>query len=248
MLREVRDVHVRVFCIAMFAVSLVVAFAAPVAAFASDGAGNDTGAFTVSGGTYETDYTYADGVLSITGGSVQVANTDPAQATSNRIEISGRATVTFRGLNIETAGSESPVTVDDRSATNVTILLQATNRLRATGEAPALRNGREGAANSDVSTLKIMSAAGDGSAQGSLTAEATAYNAAGIGASGYHGDVSNIEIAGGTVTARGGGAAAGIGSSDGGSVWNVVVSGGVVTSIGGYGFGGRYRAHQCRCG
>lgn len=237
MLREVRDVHVRVFCVAMFAVSLVAAFAAPVAAFASDDAGNDTGAFTVSDGTYGTDYTYADGVLSITGGSVQVANTDPEQATSNRIEISGHATVTFWGLNIETAGSESPVTVDDTTATNVEIRLAGENHLKATGEAAALRKSRGQSGGNDTSELKITSAAGDGSAQGSLTAEATAYNAAGIGASGYHGDVTNIEIAGGTVTARGGSFAAGIGSSEGGSVWNVVVSGGVVTSIGGYGFG-----------
>ena len=237
MLREVRDVHVRVFCVAMFAVSLVAAFAAPVAAFASDDAGNDTGASTVSDGTYGTDYTYADGVLSITGGSVQVANIDPAQATSNRIEISGRATVTFRGLNIETAGSESPVTVDDTTATNVEIRLAGENHLKATGEAAALRKSRGQSGGNDTSELKITSAAGDGSISGSLTAEATNWRAAGIGAYDYHGDVANLEIAGGTVAASGGSDAAGIGSSDGGSVWNVVMSGGVVTSIGGYGFG-----------
>lgn len=237
MLREVRDVHVCVFCVAMFAVSLVAAFAAPVAAFASDDAGNDTGAFKVSGGTYGTDYTYADGVLSITDGSVKVANTNPAQATSNRIEISGRATVTFRGLNIETAGSESPVTVDDTTATNVEICLAGENHLKATGEAAALRKSRGQSGGNDTSELKITSAAGDGSISGSLTAEATNWQAAGIGAYGYHGDVANLEIAGGTVAASGGSGAAGVGPSGDGSVWNVVVSGGVVTSTGGDGFG-----------
>lgn len=237
MLREVRGVHVRVFCVAMFAVSLVAAFAAPVAAFASDDAGNDTGAFTVSDGTYGTDYTYADGVLSITGGSVKVANTNPAQATSNRIEISGRATVTFRGLNIETAGSKSPVTVDDTTATNVEIRLAGENHLKATGEAAALRKSWGQSGGNDTSELKITSAAGDGSISGSLTAEATNWQAAGIGAYGYHGDVANLEIAGGTVAASGGSGAAGVGPSGDGSVWDVVVSGGVVTSTGGDGFG-----------
>lgn len=216
---------------------LVVTLIAPQPALAVDDSGAGTGAFAVSGGTQGTDYTYADGVLTITGGSITVANTDPSTPTPDRIVIQGKATVTFAGLNIATSGDGAPVTVDDTSGTDVMILLQGENVLRSTGGAPALRKSRGSTANKGTSALKITSAAGDGSASGSLVAEASGSSAAGIGAVGYHGDVANLEIAGGTVTARGGSWAADIGASDGGSVWNLVISGGSVTATGNNGIG-----------
>ena len=216
---------------------LVVALIAPQSALAVDDSGADTGAFAVSGGTQGTDYTYADGVLTITGGAVTVANTDPSTPVQDRIVIQGEATVTFAGLNIATSGDSAPVTVDDTSGTDAMILLQGENVLRSTGSAPALRKSRGSTGGNGTSALKITSAAGDGSASGSLVAEASGSSAAGIGALGYHGDVANLEIAGGTVTARGGSGAADIGASSGGSVWNLVMSGGSVTATGNKGIG-----------
>lgn len=216
---------------------LVVALIAPQPALAVDDSGAGTGAFAVSGGTQGTEYTYADGTLTITGGSITVANTDPSTPTQDRIVIQGKATVTFAGLNIATSGDSAPVTVDDTSGTDVTILLQGENVLRSTGSAPALRKSRGSTGGNRTSALKITSAAGDGNASGSLVAEANGSSAAGIGAVGYHGDVASLEIAGGTVTARGGSEAADIGSTIGGSVWNLVISGGSVTTTGNNGIG-----------
>lgn len=216
---------------------LVVALIAPQSALAVDDSGADTGAFAVSGGTQGTDYTYADGVLTITGGAVTVANTDPSTPTQDRIVIQGEATVTFAGLNITASGADAPVTVDDTSGTAVTIQLRGENTLRSTSGAPALRKSDGQTGGRGRGTLKITSAAGDGSASGSLVAEASGSSAAGIGALGYHGDVANLEIAGGIVTARGGSGAADIGASSGGSVWNLVMSGGSVTATGNKGIG-----------
>ena len=216
---------------------LALALFAPQPARAVDDSGADTGAFAVSGGTQGTDYTYADGVLTITGGAVTVANTDPSTPVQDRIVIQGEATVTFAGLNITASGADAPVTVDDSSGTAVTILLRGENTLRSTGSAPALRKSDGHTGGSGRGTLKITSSAGDGSTSGSLVAEASGSSAAGIGALGYHGDVANLEIAGGTVTARGGSGAADIGASSGGSVWNLVMSGGSVTATGNKGIG-----------
>lgn len=216
---------------------LVVALIAPQPALAVDDSGAGTGAFAVSGGTQGTDYTYADGILTITGGTVTVANADPSTPTQDRIVIQGKATVTFAGLNIAASGDSAPVTVDDTSGTDVMILLQGDNVLRSTGSAPALRKSDGQTGGNGTSTLKITSAAGDGNTSGSLVAEASGSSAAGIGAVGYHGDVANLEIAGGTVTAHGGSEAADIGSTIGGSVWNLVISGGSVTTTGNNGIG-----------
>ena len=68
---------------------LALALFAPRPALAVDDAGADTGAFAVSGGTQGTDYTYADGTLTITGGSITVANTDPSTPVQDRIVIQG---------------------------------------------------------------------------------------------------------------------------------------------------------------
>ena len=147
---------------------LVAALIAPQPALAVDDSGTDTGAFAVSGGTQGTDYTYADGVLTITGGSITVANTDPSTPVQDRIVIQGEATVTFAGLNITASGADAPVTVDDSSGTAVTIQLRGENTLRSTGSAPALRKSDGETGGRGRGTLKITSSAGDGSTSGSL--------------------------------------------------------------------------------
>ena len=50
----------------------------PVSAFAAE----NTGDFTVTGCTYGVDYTYDNGVLTITGGDITVRNTDPSTPTA----------------------------------------------------------------------------------------------------------------------------------------------------------------------
>lgn len=147
---------------------LVVALIAPQSALAVDNSGTNTGAFAASGGAQGTDYMYANGVLTITGGAVTVANTDPSTPVQDRIVIQGEATVTFAGLNITASGADAPVTVDDSSGTDVTILLRGENTLRSTGGAPALRKSDGQTGGSGRGTLKITSSAGDGSTSGSL--------------------------------------------------------------------------------
>lgn len=62
--------------------------------------------------------------------------------------------------------------------------------------------------------------------------------AAGIGAGGYHGDVANLTIESGTITAQSGDSdAAGIGASVYGSVFDLIISGGVIKAQGESGIG-----------
>ena len=183
------------------------------------------------------EYSYENGELRITGGTLTVGNTNPSTPTNNRIVISGHVDVTFAGVNIERSTSGSPVEVDDHATTNVTIRLRNENKLvSSTSDTPALRKGRKEAAGSDVGSLKITSAERDGSAAGSLTARSTGNDSAGIGSGGYHGDVANITIAGGTVDASAKSGAS-IGATGGGSTWNLVISGGIVKAVGGDGLG-----------
>lgn len=64
---------------------------------------NTVGAFTVTGGTEGTDYTYQDGILTIlTDTALTIANTDPAVATKDRIYVAKdvSAHITLAGVNI----------------------------------------------------------------------------------------------------------------------------------------------------
>ena len=54
--------------------------------------------------TYDTDYTYADGVLTIkTSTPITIANADPSAATTDRIEVADgvSANITLAGVNID---------------------------------------------------------------------------------------------------------------------------------------------------
>ncbi len=198
------------------------------------------GAFTVTvADGDEATYSYSGGVLSITGGTLTVANTDPATPTDDRVQISGQVDVTFAGVNIESFGSggDYPVDVDDYEGTEVTICLVNQNRLVSHGnDTAALNKSRGQSGDSDKSKLTITSASGDGSTEGSLVVEASGSRSAAIGGSGQRGDVSDVTIAGGTITASVQSGAA-IGATDGGSTWRMVISGGIVKTEGGDGLG-----------
>lgn len=139
------------------------------------------------------DYSFDDatGTLSITSGTLTVVNTDPSTPTTNRIHITGSSDVTFAGLNLIDNGGH-PVQVDDAASTQVTIRLANSNTIAASGweTSGIYKGGGEG-------TLKITSAAGDGSNDGEITITCGGH-AACIGAAGTHAHMSNLEIAGGT--------------------------------------------------
>lgn len=139
------------------------------------------------------DYSFDDatGTLSITSGTLTVVNTDPSTPTTNRIHITGSSDVTFAGLNLIDNGGH-PVQVDDAASTQVTIRLANSNTIAASGweTSGIYKGGGEG-------TLKITSAAGDGSDDGEITITCGGH-AACIGAAGTKASMSNLEIAGGT--------------------------------------------------
>ncbi|MED9872563.1 MAG: hypothetical protein U0K14_01440, partial [Eggerthellaceae bacterium] len=141
------------------------------------------------------DYSFDDatGTLSITSGTLTVANTDPSTPTTNRIHITGSSDVTFAGLNlIDRDSRRHPVEVNDTTGTQVTIRLANPNTIAASGweTSGIYKGGGEG-------TLKITSAAGDGSDDGEITITCGGH-AACIGAAGTKASMSNLEIAGGT--------------------------------------------------
>lgn len=220
----------------------------PAAAFCE----SNTGAFTVTGGSYGTDYTYDEGILTVnTSEALTIANTDPTQATTDVIAIAKdvAANITLAGVNIDVSGTgstESSTTecgkaaleVSENSTADVTITL-------AEGTTNTLKSG-----NMCAGLQKNGSAEGTGKltidGTGILTAIGGDYGA-GIG-SGAMANTSNIEIKGGTVSATGGLCGAGIGSGSGlsGEPYNgknITVSAGTVTADGGMwgaGIGGGY--------
>lgn len=142
----------------------------------------------------------------------------------NRIIITENATVTItlENVNITTTTEQGDVSPFDASkASSVTLLLKGSNSLTAVQQAPGL-HAPEGEGRSI--TIK------DGGA-GSLTAQG-AESWPGIGV--LFNTASNITIESGTITARGGGYGAGIGSSWGGDYKGTIkITGGNVTATGG---------------
>lgn len=210
----------------------------------------ETGDFTVTGGTLGENYTWSEEehVLTIESGKLTIANTNP-DATADRIMITGNAVVTLDGVNIVTS-TGAPIEADTNSSIQVEIKLKGTNYLESKCYGKAgVQWGKAGwTDDSDKSSLKITSADGNGQISGVLTAIG-GDNAAGIGAGGSAQDVRNLEIAGGTITAKGDSSrCAGIGASNGsdslgstgGSVWNLKVSGGIVNATGRFGIGTAY--------
>lgn len=197
----------------------------------------ETGAFLVTGDTE--NYSYDAGLLTITGGEVTVANKDSSVATAERIYIEGEATVTLAGVNIATAAG-APVEVKDYSDTNVTIILENENTLvsRCSGKAGLHKSRGQHGGSEDTSTLVIR---GDGS----LTAVGGS-DAAGIGAGTgkneqgefQKGDLKNLTIESGNITAEG--KSTGIGAGSDGSVWDLYITGGNIKATGepGHGIGG----------
>ncbi|MGN1307909.1 MAG: hypothetical protein ACI4V3_09600, partial [Faecousia sp.] len=195
-------------------------------------AADPTGAFTVTGGEYGTDYSYGSNVLTIkTEVPVTISST---AATTDRIEVTEgvSANITLAGVNIDVSGTSGAAAfkIADDSTGSVTITLAegTENTLKSgTNCAGLQKNGSKG-------SLEIKGT-------GTLTATG-GEGGAGIGC-GYNWSAANITISGGTVYANGGTNGAGIGGGKFSSGSNITISGGTVTATGGEsgaGIGGGY--------
>lgn len=189
---------------------------------------SQVGAFTVSGSP--DNYSYSGGVLTVSGGTISVRNTDPAAATSDRIFVRGVSSLTLCGVNI-VSGVGAPLEVSDDASTEVTLTLENDNFLTSNcGGKAGLHKCRGQSGGSNTARLVIQGG-------GSLTAVG-GRDASGIGGGGNHADVTNITVLGGVITARGSGyRSAGIGSAGGGSVWNLSLAGGYINATGTPGIG-----------
>ncbi|MCC8120698.1 MAG: hypothetical protein LIO42_01635 [Oscillospiraceae bacterium] len=160
-------------------------------------AAETVGAFTVTGGTLGTDYTYDNNVLIIAeGGSYTIAmQTGTTSTNSDRIQVTASDAVTITLVSVQiTSSAASPFEIN--ATGDVTIALSGENILTSTAVGYA---GLQ--KTSTANTLTITSVDGEGSTEGSLTATGGSWGA-GIG-SGYYNtnnnSGNNIAISGGTV-------------------------------------------------
>ena len=188
-----------------------------------------TGPFTVTGGTLDTDYSYAANVLTILSSTaISIANTSSEAVTTDRIVVQSGVTanITLNGVNIDLPLLSSACAFDATGAT-VNVTLAGTNTLKSGWDHAGLQ-----VPNGAVLTI-------DGS--GSLRATGGS-NGAGIGG-GRDKDGGTIIINGGTVTATGALRSAGIGGGNpasdmgGGNGGTITINGGTVTATGSYGAG-----------
>lgn len=209
------------------------------------------GAFTVTGGSWRTDYSYEykEKVLKVLTDCPLTIRNSGSNSTTDRIVIKKdiNANVTLAGVNIQRPTGPALEIEGNRvagSSGNVTITLKegTTNILKAGYNAAGLqKNGSKA-----TGTLTI---------KGEGTLEATGNSAgAGIGggsrkdSGGYYmpdPGTSNIIIKSGNITAKGGDSGAGIGSGSSQNTYmasNITISGGIVnaTGISGAGIGGAY--------
>ncbi len=165
----------------------------------------DTGDFEVEPADGD-NFTFADGVLTITGGSLTVKNKADKATTSHRIVIDGDATVTLAGVNIAAAGGAALRITPGTKAT-LTLADGASNTVTGAGGYAGVEVDWDRGGTSNLSKLTI-------NGSGSLDATGGS-NSAGIGGSDrngkYYGD---IVIESGTVIAQGADNAAGIGSAN----------------------------------
>ena len=224
------------------------------------------GAFEVTGGTKDTDYSYANGLLTIrTDTALTIKNADPDTATTDRIYVEDgvSANVTLAGVNIK-VGSKSttaPFQIADDSTGDVTITLadNTKNQLRTVlvsydkPQCAALQKNGEYSDTLGKLTIQCEHT-GEGhictESCGSLTAEAQVGldNGGGIGSANKK-TTANIYIKGGNISAssnNGAGIGGGYSSGEGtllSPLSHIYISGGCVDAYSlnsGAGIGGGY--------
>ncbi len=213
------------------------------------------GDFEVTGGISGTDYSYADGVLTIlTDTELTIANSDPDTSTTDVINIADgvSAKLIFNGVNIDVSEINKTPAVkiadDSTGDVRITLVSGTENTLKSGMYSAGLeKNGANGtleitgtgmlvAVGGDYSAGigSIYSQAGTGItiSGGNITANG-GFLGAGIGG-GYLGAGSGITITGGCVTAIGGDSGAAIGGGDSGAGSDITITGGSVKVIAGY--------------
>ena len=224
------------------------------------------GAFEVTGGTKDTDYSYANGLLTIkTDTALTIKNADPDTATTDRIYVDDgvSANVTLAGVNIKVGSPDTtaPFQIADDSTGDVTITLadNTKNQLKTVivsidkPECAALQKNGEYSDTLGKLTIQCEHT-GEGhictESCGSLTAEAQVGldNGGGIGSANKK-TTANIYIKGGNISAssnNGAGIGGGYSSGEGtllSPLSHIYISGGCVDAYSlnsGAGIGGGY--------
>lgn len=197
------------------------------------------GAFSITGGTNGTDYTYADNVLTVNdGANLTISMTDNTATTSDRIVIAQNATATITLDGVKIKAPQQTSAIDLSSGSKLTLILP-------TGTSSSLVGGTwdntdptsSGCAGihvpvgaelniqcSETDTHKCLEAScGKLSVKGEV-------KSAGIGGNGNEG-CGTVVIDGGVVEATGN-SGAGIGGGDHGSGGDITINGGIVTATG----------------
>ncbi len=181
-------------------------------------AGTETtvGPFTITGSNIlASDYTYANGLLTINTTKALKITTNSTQTTERiKVKSSVKANITLENVDI---ASTTDCALDFSSASASIITLSGMNKLKSGGSAPGIA-----LPNSNGLTIK-----GDGSIE---TWGGT--DAAGIGYIGKSGGSGSIAITSGTIIAHGNGTGAGIKNGNY-TVSAFKITGGKVTAIGG---------------
>lgn len=198
------------------------------------------GAFNITGGSSDTAYTYADGVLTVNNGAdLTISMSDGATApTSDRIVIAQNATATITLNGVKIKAPQQTSAVDLYSGSDLTLILAegSENSLQINSYDPTGTNAACIHVPNGAELHIKCSQAGDqhtcsDTSCGKLSAKGY-YAGAGIGGSQSE-SCGTVIIDGGVVTATGGIGAAGIGGGDHGSGGNITINGGVVTATGG---------------
>lgn len=221
--------------------------------------GVTAGAFTVSGGAQDTDFSYADGVLTIlTDTALTIKNTDPSTATTDRILVTKdqAANLTLAGVNIGTSDAAAfEIPMNSKGDVTITLASGTENTLISDGNYAGLSKHVRNDTSSGHSTPTAAQMGGTLTIQGSGKLTAQSAGGAGIGGGSIRTagfinvcSTANIAITGGTIIATGGANSAGIGGGSASDAFNIFISGTAdVTatggSSGGAGIGGGYESH-----
>ena len=209
---------------------------------------DEVGDFTVSGGDEGTDYSYADGVLTILSSkSLTISNKDANTSTKDRIVIGSDVTanLTFAGVNIELGVKDgtngvSAVTVPSGATLNLTLADGSVNTVvgdvnkEVIGSKIKNGAGIEAPAGATL-TINCAHRGEPGHVCGKNCGSLIASGAARGTINGYAAGIGGKSAAGGSITIDGGNIkATGVGGAGiGGGGWNDGCSGGTIEINGG---------------